>query len=712
MKQQVARTVVYLGSMLLAGLQLPVYGQLSTTSVELPPSYNTFIPPAAGNTYVDPVFGSTIKRVSNAMGTPNAVGGGNLTWIENEYATMSAFNTNNSNFILVHQSYFGLYDGNSGSYIRDLPLEISASSEPRWSRKDNATLYYHYGNQLKSYNISTGATNVVHTFSQYSAISGNGESDISLDGDHFVFAGDGRYIFVYQISTDSTYTAFDTAGTRFDSIYITPHNNVIVSWLAAGTARFNGQELFDINMNFQRQLSHADGHKHLTVDTNGDEVLIWTNSNDAQPIANCQNGIVKIRLADATQTCLVQLDWSLAVHITAPDGNGYAYFETYAPGNPTPGTSGWAAYTNELVQVKLDGTSVSRWAHHRSRPLNSYNYEPKATISRDGTRLLYASDYDLQSIYGYATDYGDTYLIVMGSGSTSSSPPPPPPPPPPGPTTTTSVVRFEQNSSQVHYTGNWYTNSGSFNSGGSATLAMNQGSTAKLTFTGTGVKWIGYRDQWSGRAQVYLDGAYKASVDTYSSSGMAQTVVWSASGLSNASHVLSIVVSGSHDRNSGGSWVWVDAFDVTVVTTTSTTTNTPPPTPPPTNTTPYRVAENASAVAYSGGTWYTNTTAGCSGGTCVLAMDTGARATLTFTGTGASWIAYRDQWSGIAQIYVDGAQVATVDAYANPQQSQAVTYSVTGLAEGTHTLAIVATGTHDAASGGNWVWVDSFMVTP
>ena len=127
---------------------------------ELPPNYDTFQPPAVGGTYVDPVFGSTVKRISNALGTPNADGGGNLTWITDEYSTMSPFNSDNSKILLVHQSYFGLYDG-TGFYIRDLPLEINSSSEPRWSRKDNHTIYYVRGNQLKTYDISSGAMNIV-----------------------------------------------------------------------------------------------------------------------------------------------------------------------------------------------------------------------------------------------------------------------------------------------------------------------------------------------------------------------------------------------------------------------------------------------------------------------------------------------------------------------------------------------------------------------
>jgi hypothetical protein len=44
----------------------PALAQLSVGGMELPPNYNTFQPPAVGGTYVDPVFGSTVKRISNA----------------------------------------------------------------------------------------------------------------------------------------------------------------------------------------------------------------------------------------------------------------------------------------------------------------------------------------------------------------------------------------------------------------------------------------------------------------------------------------------------------------------------------------------------------------------------------------------------------------------------------------------------------------------
>lgn len=411
-------TLTNTGDATLTGINISAGGIFAQTSIYPPPNYNTFLPPAVLGSYADPVFGTTIKRISNALGTVNADGGGNLTWITDEYATMTPFNHDNSRIILVHQSYFGLYDG-SGSFIGSLPLEINALSEPRWSRSDANVLYYHSGNKLKSYNVSTLATTTVHTFSEYTSITARGESDISYDGNHFVLAGDDRYVFVYTISTDTKGPVFDTnVGGAWDSVYISPDNNVLIAWIASGTVRYRGGELFDQNMNFLRQITDANGHKHMTRDTDGSEVLIWNNSDDPTPIPNCQNGIVKIKLADATQTCLLQLDFSLAVHISAADNAGYAWVETYAPSNPDPSTSAWKAYTNEIVQVKLDGTEVRRLLHHRSRPLDSYNFQPRVSVSRDGSRFVYNSNYDLQVILGHPMMYADVYLVLL-SGANS-----------------------------------------------------------------------------------------------------------------------------------------------------------------------------------------------------------------------------------------------------------------------------------------------------
>jgi hypothetical protein len=157
-------------------------------------------------------------------------------------------------------------------------------------------------------------------------------------------------------------------------------------------------------------------------DLDGGQILLWANAADPVPI--CDNGIVKLRLGDGTQTCMLSLDWSLATHISAPGEIPWFFVSTYAPDDPRPG-SGWALYTNEILRVKLDGSEVLRLAHHRSRPWNDYNYEPRVSSSRDGARIVYSSNFNLQSLLGLGGDYSDAFLI----GAEITRPPRRPRPP-------------------------------------------------------------------------------------------------------------------------------------------------------------------------------------------------------------------------------------------------------------------------------------------
>src|SRR5256885_9239341 len=247
--------------MLLIGSTRFAAAYTTNTTVYMPSNYTTFQPPAAGGSYTDAVFGTAVKRISDAMHTTDVGRGGPVTLISQEYSSMSPFNMDNTRLLLQHFSYFAVYDG-AGNFLKDLYLYgTPASSEPRWSRKDPNVFYYVSGNQFKSFNVGTMTSTVVHTFSEYTKISGKGESDISEDGDHFAFAGDDSNVFVYQISTDTKGPVFD-AGSHggFDQLYITANNNVLVGWYAGGSNRYNGVELYDRNMNFVRQEGHTIGH--------------------------------------------------------------------------------------------------------------------------------------------------------------------------------------------------------------------------------------------------------------------------------------------------------------------------------------------------------------------------------------------------------------------------------------------------------------------
>ena len=248
----------------------------------------------------------------------------------------------------------------------------------------------------------------------------------------------------------------------------------------------------------------------------------------------------------------------------------------------------------------------------------------------------------------------------------------------------------------MSYSGTWSANTLAGHSGASAAVSMDRGSRAEFNFTGTGIRWIGYQDERTGIARVILDGVVVATVDTYASPARFQAVLFSKTDLPAGSHNFVIEVAGNSARGRGG--VWIDAIEIDPtgsVTGTGTVT---------------RIEQDNAVVIYAGD-WFIHNNAAHSGGSAKLAMDAGSAATVSFSGTGITWIGHRDEWSGIGRVTLDGsAQV--IDTYAAPSQSQGVIYTIKGLAPGAHTLKIEATGGKNAASGGSWVWVDAFEAIP
>ena len=85
--------------------------------------------------------------------------------------------------------------------------------------------------------------------------------------------------------------------------------------------------------------------------------------------------------------------------------------------------------------------------------------------------------------------------------------------------------------------------------------------------------------------------------------------------------------------------------------------------------------------------------------------------TYNFTGTAVQWIGPKNTNGGIAQVYLDGTQVATVDTYASAGKAfQQVLFAKSGLDAGGHTLKVVVTGQKNAASTAATVVVDAVDV--
>src|SRR5215216_2866580 len=258
-------------------------------------------------------------------------------------------------------------------------------------------------------------------------------------------------------------------------------------------------------------------------------------------------------------------------------------------------------------------------------------------------------------------------------------------------------TRIEQNDPAIIYSGNWYTNDAAANTGGHAVLTNTRGARASITFNGTGINWIGVADAYAGLATLYLDGAMQV-INTYNPISQYQKALFQANGLAPGLHTFSIEV--THERGPGtdGSWIWIDAFDIQGTPVAGGVTAGTG-----------RIEQNNAAMVYTG-RWFANNSGALSGGNAALATDAGSRATLSFTGSGVSWITYQDQWSGVARVYIDGELKTMLDNYASPARAGVAAYSVNGLAAGTHTITIEATGSRNSSSQGSWVWIDAFDV--
>jgi hypothetical protein len=262
-----------------------------------------------------------------------------------------------------------------------------------------------------------------------------------------------------------------------------------------------------------------------------------------------------------------------------------------------------------------------------------------------------------------------------------------------------STTRIEENDPSIAYSGNWYTNETPSNSGGSAALTNATGARAVVTFTGTAISWIGVADRWNGLATVTIDGQ-PLKVDSWAGTTRYQAVLFTVNGLSIGPHKLSIEINHERGPNGEGSWVWVDAFDV------QDGAGVPGGLPAATV---GRIENDNPAVTYTG-IWYLNTNAVHSDGSALLAVGPGSAVSLNFNGTGIAWIAYRDEWSGLARVILDGELMATVDTYLSPGRARTAPYRVEGLPPGNHSLTIEVTGTRNESSGGSWVWMDAFDV--
>ena len=84
--------------------------------------------------------------------------------------------------------------------------------------------------------------------------------------------------------------------------------------------------------------------------------------------------------------------------------------------------------------------------------------------------------------------------------------------------------------------------------GGKARAASRAGAKATLTFTGRWVELVSRKGPTRGKAQIYVNGVLKATIDLYASTYQNQRVVWTASWSSSATRTVTVRVAGTTGR--------------------------------------------------------------------------------------------------------------------------------------------------------------------
>jgi hypothetical protein len=124
--------------------------------------------------------------------------------------------------------------------------------------------------------------------------------------------------------------------------------------------------------------------------------------------------------------------------------------------------------------------------------------------------------------------------------------------------------RHQETDPAASYQGEWtHGNRNRTWSEGTAAVASAAGASVSFSFTGTEVRWIGFRAARTGIANVYVDGLFVAEVDTYAPAAEGyQDTVYTASALAPGAHTITVEATGRKHPEATSNYVVLDAFDV------------------------------------------------------------------------------------------------------------------------------------------------------
>jgi len=429
----------------------PVCGQLNDGLVHLPLDWATFIPPATGQSYVDPVFGCTVKRITNGS-LEEPLWDGSHPSLMNYYSTFTPLNATDTLLLLVsNDGAWRIRDVNGNIVVPVANMPGMNNGHPVWDASNGNAFYYTLGNVLYQGTVSGNTVNptALHTFSEYGGgIVSPDSADLSQDGDHIALVGQNANstmdIFVWSLSLQAKTSVYTTACTVSGSVVSTPQpgclhklqltadNLLSIQFVQDGTGTEQGVRLW--NGSTLTHMQDSTNHYDTGYDLAGNSVFVsMANSYTLAGLASpCPSGWgVDVRRLNLMSSAICLLDnqpyWHVSYRGSASQPwIAFSFFEsrtsspelfTNDPNYQAPTAANWLLYEDEIILEKVDGTAVYRLAHARSRSLESYWAQPHAAISRSGHYVVFTSDMawpnGCPAGMHVANDCEDVYLIKI-----------------------------------------------------------------------------------------------------------------------------------------------------------------------------------------------------------------------------------------------------------------------------------------------------------
>jgi len=394
-------------------------GKVNDSNVYTPPNYDTFTPPAAGGSYVDPVFGCTVTRITDAAGQ--------FGWqnANHWYSTSAPINANDTYVMVTDGSNRAVVDIHGNIIVPPANFPSTTYKIFPWDITNPNVFYYGQDNKLMMGTITgtppnaTVTQTTLHTFPEYTTVYIPDDLDISEDGLHIWMNNCGGQnctgdIFVMTLNAGNgaatSATKNTVISTTFHKLVVTPGNRVTVD---NGPIYNSDGSVYGNPPNPQGHLDwDADGYGFSTwgagTTTNACpgqwgwgilSLATLTVQNPPGCLANNPPGNSS-HISERTLTKHWAV-YSTSQSDTCPGSSFYCY------NNPT-NLSGWSLWDGEIFIWDQLGSNVVRLAHHRSRTAENYWAEVRAAISRSGKYIVFDSNFNQSSL---GSVYQDVYVV-------------------------------------------------------------------------------------------------------------------------------------------------------------------------------------------------------------------------------------------------------------------------------------------------------------